>query len=130
MSKRLIENIYPLSPVQAGMLFHTLFAPHSGVYFQQRSCRLDGGLDVEAFAAYEALSRGAAPDWKECRPFADYIAWLQRQDLAQSEAFWRRSLEGFNAPTPLPAALPAPRPGEGFDARARHLGAAATAALN
>src|SRR5947209_9235664 len=51
MSKRLIENIYPLSPVQAGMLFHTLFAPHSGVYFQQRSCRLDGGLDVEAFEA-------------------------------------------------------------------------------
>jgi amino acid adenylation domain-containing protein len=48
-NKNLIENIYPLSPVQQGMLFHTLLAPGSGVYLQQRSCTLHGPLDVTQF---------------------------------------------------------------------------------
>ena len=45
----LIENIYPLSPVQQGMLFHTLLAPRAGVYLQQRSCTLHGALNVTQF---------------------------------------------------------------------------------
>src|SRR6266852_1764942 len=49
MSKNVIENIYPLSPVQQGMLFHTLLAPRSGVYLQQRSCTLHGALNVTQF---------------------------------------------------------------------------------
>src|SRR2546428_11816462 len=34
--------------------------------------------------------------------FADYIAWLQRQDLGRGERFWRNGLAGIAAPTPLP----------------------------
>ncbi len=42
---RNIEDIYPLSPVQAGMLFHSLLAPTSGVYYVQTTIRLGGALD-------------------------------------------------------------------------------------
>ncbi len=35
-----IESIYPLSPTQEGMLFHTLLAPGSGIYLDQMSFRL------------------------------------------------------------------------------------------
>ena len=30
-----IEGIYPLSPMQEGMLFHTVYAPGEGAYVQQ-----------------------------------------------------------------------------------------------
>jgi amino acid adenylation domain-containing protein len=44
-----IESIYPLSPMQQGMLFHTLQAPESGVYFVQSVFTLCGRLDIAAF---------------------------------------------------------------------------------
>ncbi|PNG16460.1 non-ribosomal peptide synthetase, partial [Streptomyces cahuitamycinicus] len=37
------------------------------------------------------------------RPFGAYVEWLERQDLAQAETYWRDTLAGFGAPTPLPA---------------------------
>ena len=43
-----IEAIYPLSPMQEGMLFHTLYAPHSGVYVEQMVFAI-ASLDVPAF---------------------------------------------------------------------------------
>ncbi|MEB3358886.1 MAG: condensation domain-containing protein, partial [Synechococcales bacterium] len=46
---RTVQDIYELSPMQQGMLFHTLYAPQSGVYFEQRSGLLTGSLDIEAF---------------------------------------------------------------------------------
>ncbi|HEX5886575.1 MAG TPA: amino acid adenylation domain-containing protein, partial [Pyrinomonadaceae bacterium] len=45
---RQIEAIYPLSPMQQGMLFHTIYAPQSGVYFHQVRCILEGELDVSS----------------------------------------------------------------------------------
>jgi len=50
MDTRNIENIYPLSPMQQGMLFHSLRAPNSGVYVEQNSATLRGELDIQAFA--------------------------------------------------------------------------------
>ncbi|HEY9830739.1 MAG TPA: amino acid adenylation domain-containing protein [Stenomitos sp.] len=47
--KTQIESIYPLSPMQEGMLFHTLYAPDSGVYFEQFVFTLSGNLQVWAF---------------------------------------------------------------------------------
>ncbi|MEJ2406195.1 MAG: amino acid adenylation domain-containing protein [Candidatus Thiodiazotropha sp.] len=44
-----IDAIYPLSPMQEGMLFHTLYAPDSGVYFEQTTCTLQGALNIDAF---------------------------------------------------------------------------------
>ena len=42
-----IEDIYPLSPMQQGMLFHTIYAPGSSLYFTQFCCTLKGQLDVQ-----------------------------------------------------------------------------------
>ncbi|MBN3006473.1 amino acid adenylation domain-containing protein [Chromobacterium alkanivorans] len=50
-----IQDILPLSPLQRGVLFHTLFAPGSPVYFEQLICRLDGAVDPAAMA--DALER-------------------------------------------------------------------------
>src|SRR5437868_124351 len=54
-----IEALYELSPMQQGMLFHTLYDPHSGVYFDQVNCSLHGDLNVTAFehAWQHALDR-------------------------------------------------------------------------
>jgi amino acid adenylation domain-containing protein/non-ribosomal peptide synthase protein (TIGR01720 family) len=43
-----IEDLYPLTPLQRGLLFHTLANPRSGVYFEQFSIELAGTLDVDA----------------------------------------------------------------------------------
>ena len=44
-----IEDIYELSPMQQGMLFHTLYAPESELYFEQLLCILSGELNFPAF---------------------------------------------------------------------------------
>ncbi len=44
-----IENIYPLSAMQEGLLFHTLLHPGSGVYLMQDRYLLEGTLDRAAF---------------------------------------------------------------------------------
>lgn len=49
MDKRNIEAIYPLSPMQQGMVFHTLYAGDSGVYIEQLTGTLEGRLNVQAF---------------------------------------------------------------------------------
>ena len=49
MGKGNVEDFYPLSPMQQGMLFHTIYEPNSGVYFEQLSCTIQGNLNVELF---------------------------------------------------------------------------------
>jgi amino acid adenylation domain-containing protein/non-ribosomal peptide synthase protein (TIGR01720 family) len=51
MDRSAIEAIYPLSPLQQGMLFHTLYAPSSGTYFEQFAFTLRGDLDEAAWTA-------------------------------------------------------------------------------
>ena len=207
-----VEDIYPLSPMQQGMLFHSLYAPKTGEYVAQWTTGLPGDLDVpyfqrawqevmrrhavlrtaifweglneplqvvsanvalpweeldwheltstehderleawleadqrcgfnmgraplmrlvlirtgeqayrfvwschhllldgwshalvidELFSCYEAFCRREEPPSKPSRPFRDYVLWLQSQELAGAEKFWRKTLEGFTAPTPL-----------------------------
>ncbi|MCC6858461.1 MAG: amino acid adenylation domain-containing protein, partial [Bryobacterales bacterium] len=209
-----LESVYPLSPMQQGMLFHTLYAPGSGVYVEQLHCILEGSLDAaafrqawqraldrhtvlrtafvwkrlenarqvvhrhlevplewedwsgleaaeqdhrleamlacerlrgfdlnkaplvrlklirlgenthrfvwshhhllldgwslpillkEVFACYEAAAAGRTPVLPPARPYREYIDWLRRQDRSRAQAFWRRYLKGFAAPTPLAA---------------------------
>jgi amino acid adenylation domain-containing protein/non-ribosomal peptide synthase protein (TIGR01720 family) len=44
-----VEDLYPLSPLQQGLLFHTLYAPQSGMYFTQLVSTIPGQLDPAAF---------------------------------------------------------------------------------
>ncbi len=55
----------------------------------------------DVFDICEALEKGSECSFGPSRPFRTYIAWLRQQDLTQAEAFWRRSLQGFTAPTPF-----------------------------
>ncbi|MDZ7342542.1 MAG: condensation domain-containing protein, partial [candidate division KSB1 bacterium] len=213
MQSENIQDMYPLSPMQQGMLFHSLYTPGTGVYIEQLSCHLRGQLNVaafeqswqtlvdrhpvlrtaflwedldeplqivhkqvtiglrrldwrhlspemqaqqlqelideekkegfdlseaplmrltliqeaddlhrfiwihhhilfdgwslpllldEVFAIYEALSRRQPFTREPSRPYRDYIAWLQEQDLDRAEKFWRAALTGFQSPNQIP----------------------------
>jgi amino acid adenylation domain-containing protein/non-ribosomal peptide synthase protein (TIGR01720 family) len=212
VGQRQVEDVYPLTPLQQGLLFHSLYAPNSGVYIEQLRCTLLGELNVplfqqalqeainrhpvlrtsflweglqeplqmvhprvalpieqddwrelsseaqeaqlkvfletnrkssfdfsrapllrlalirisdraylfiwshhhilldgwcvslllkEVFSRYEALRRGEREPSAPSHPYRDHITWLKRQDLAAAECYWRASLAGFTAPTPL-----------------------------
>lgn len=212
MNTENIEDIYELSPIQKGILFHSLYAPELGLYFFQMPFILRGQLNLEAFvlawqqlAARHTVLRTSfywedinkplqvvnrqvnvpleQQDWRELNPseqekqlksflerdrtlgfdltqaplmrltlirltddsyqfvwsrhfliidgwsvplllaeviqlyealcqsrdvsllpsipYRSYIDWLQQQDLARAEAFWRQTLKGLKVPTPL-----------------------------
>ncbi|WP_414582649.1 amino acid adenylation domain-containing protein [Scytonema sp. PCC 10023] len=212
MKQNNIEDIYELSPMQQGMLFHKLAAPNSVVYFEQVCFTLQTQLDVSAFQKawqrvldrhpilrtsfywedldkpyqvvynqvelpcvfqdwrklslqeqqkhlkaflkadgdrgfelsqaplirltliqvaddtyefvfsfhhilmetwsiswlwkefyefYQAFCQGKDLYLERPRPYREYIAWLQQQDLHKAEAYWRQKLKGFTVPTPI-----------------------------
>jgi len=46
----LIEDVYPLTPMQEGMLLHTLLEPGTGLYYMQDRYRINSELDPQRFA--------------------------------------------------------------------------------
>ena len=58
----------------------------------------------EVLTFYQANCQEKPPQLAPVQPYRDYIAWLQSQNFTVSEGFWRRQLQGFTEPTPLPAA--------------------------
>ncbi len=46
-----VQDIYPLTPTQQGILFHTLKDPESEVYFEQFRCTISGKLNEGIFTA-------------------------------------------------------------------------------
>ncbi|MED4786968.1 amino acid adenylation domain-containing protein [Bacillus atrophaeus] len=68
-----IENIYPLTPMQKGMLFHSLIDSASEAYFEQAAFDLKGVLDIEAFRMslahlaerYDILRTHFYTEWKD-----------------------------------------------------------------
>ncbi|SIR91538.1 non-ribosomal peptide synthetase [Pseudomonas putida] len=222
-----IDNLYPLSPMQQGMLFHSTYSAQAGVYVNQMCLTMDG-LDVERFrnswqavlerhevlrarfiwdglaAPLQVIERHAelpfevrqcpagqlqtlaqaqreqgfdlaqAPllrlvlvplgeqryeliytshhilmdGWSNAlllgevlqryhgqqpaghaSDYRDYIAWLQRQDRAASEAFWRGQLAELHEPTRLAGALRV-TPGQGQGEHLQVLDALRTQALS
>ena len=212
-----IEDVYPLTPMQEGLLLHTLLEPGTGLYYMQDRYRINSALDPERFAQawqaviarHEALRAsfcwnvgedmlqvihkpGSTPidylDWRAepeseheprlqallkaereagfdllnqapfhlrlirvaetrywfmmsnhhilidawCRSllmndffelymalgegrdaqlatpprYRDYIAWLQRQNLAEARQWWQQNLQGFERTTPIPSDRP------------------------
>ncbi len=101
------------------MRFALLRFGEDGYYFvwSHHHLLLDGWsvplLLDEVFTFYETLQNGAAdPAQKSAalanirrrprpRPYRDYILWLQEQDRAAAESYWRQTLADVSAPTPL-----------------------------
>ncbi|TDV56269.1 non-ribosomal peptide synthetase [Actinophytocola oryzae] len=101
-----VEAVYPLSPLQQGLLFHTLSRPGEPTYFEQIRCVVTGPLDLAAFeqawnwvvARHPVLRTAFA--WQKLRepvqvvgravsvPF-DWADWRDRTDHA---AAWERLL--------------------------------------
>ncbi|HGJ8974839.1 TPA: amino acid adenylation domain-containing protein, partial [Pseudomonas aeruginosa] len=53
-----IEDIYPLTPMQEGLLLHTLMEPNSGIYFMQDRYVIDSDIDMPRFeAAWREVAR-------------------------------------------------------------------------
>jgi len=80
-----LEDLYPLSPMQQGMLFHTLYEPQVGAYISQ--LRLDiQGLDPQRFAdAWQAA--------------------LERHDILRSSFHWQgldTAHQAISRQVPLP----------------------------
>ncbi|WP_194791292.1 amino acid adenylation domain-containing protein [Pseudomonas sp. UFMG81] len=61
--------------------------------------------------------------------YRHYIGWLQQQDPATSEAFWKTALAELEGPTHLARALPVKQPQSGYHALYSHLDAAQTGRL-
>src|SRR5207244_9355688 len=86
----------------------------------------------EVFQFYDAFCAGQELHLEICRPYGDFIAWLQQQDLSQAEAFWRQTLEGFTMPTSLhigSVGSIAANEAAGYDEQQKRLSAALTEAL-
>ena len=81
----------------------------------------------EALLAYARLSGLAVPEPPAGPPYADYAAWLGRQDREAALAHFREALAGYAAPARLPA--PAVPAGPGHRVVERELDRAAGARL-
>ncbi|MCA9985188.1 MAG: hypothetical protein KDE59_12865, partial [Anaerolineales bacterium] len=55
----------------------------------------------DVFAVYEAARSGEELELPPATPYKDYIDWFHNLDLKPAERYWRDTLAGFAAPTPL-----------------------------
>lgn len=49
MGKQKIQKVYPLTPMQEGMLYHAMLDPESSSYFTQLELVIDGEFDLGIF---------------------------------------------------------------------------------
>ncbi|MFC0527565.1 amino acid adenylation domain-containing protein [Phytohabitans kaempferiae] len=102
-------------PLQRLHLIH-LGPDRHGLAWSHHHLLLDGwSVPVfmnEVMERYRGLTVGGPPP-PAAPPYRDYIAWLQRQDVAAAERFWTETLAGFT-PAHLAPLRPAdPRDGTG-----------------
>ncbi len=91
-------------------------------------------LIKEVLVIYEAERRGTPVHLPAPPLYRDFVAWLQQQDLALAEAYWRRTLGGFTAQSSLTidrrAPLDSVATDDTFQRVLRRIPASATEALN
>ncbi|USW94477.1 non-ribosomal peptide synthetase [Pseudomonas proteolytica] len=58
------------------------------------------------FDIYMALGEGREAQLATPPRYRDYIAWLQRQNLAEARQWWQQNLQGFERTTPIPSDRP------------------------
>ncbi|WP_212625269.1 non-ribosomal peptide synthetase [Pseudomonas sp. PP3] len=94
-----IEDVYPLTPMQEGMLLHTLLEPGTGLYYMQDRYRINSELDPQRFAqAWQAvIARHEALRASFCwnigedmlqvihKPGSTPIEYLDWSDIAEAE---------------------------------------------
>ncbi|MEA5624694.1 condensation domain-containing protein, partial [Nostoc sp. UHCC 0251] len=95
-----IEDIYPLSPMQEGMLFESLYAPDEGVYFEQITCTFTGNLNVSVFSqawqqvvarhsifrtafVWESLSQPVQVVYRQVPVTVDTLDWQELSNIEQ-----------------------------------------------
>jgi amino acid adenylation domain-containing protein/non-ribosomal peptide synthase protein (TIGR01720 family) len=102
-------------PLMRGALLRTAEDRHRFVW-SFHHLLLDGWcfslLFQDVFAFYQATTAGRAAVLPPVRPYRDFIAWVARQDADAAERYFRRTLAGFTAATPLPLDRPALPPGD------------------
>ncbi|MCC6177440.1 MAG: amino acid adenylation domain-containing protein [Chloroflexi bacterium] len=59
-------------------------------------------LLAEVFGRYRALREGTPLELPAPPPYRSFVAWLQQQDPAAAERFWRDALQDFGEATTLP----------------------------
>ena len=101
-----IEDMYPLSATQQGLLFHSLLSPHAGIYVPQIVLTLSGQIDsvvlkgcwLRALVRHSVLRTGF--QWKQRdEPFQVVyrdveLPWIEQDWSAQSNAEHDRKLKG------------------------------------
>ncbi|GHA94628.1 non-ribosomal peptide synthetase [Streptomyces termitum] len=102
-----VEAAYPLSPLQQGLLFHTLSRPGEPTYFEQIRCTIEGDLDRTAFEdawnwavgrhpilrtafAWQRLKEPLQVVGRSVRVALDWEDWRGRSD---TEEAWQALLE-------------------------------------
>src|SRR5437660_5718902 len=97
-----LDRMRSFDLLQAPLLRLTLVQLAEDTFFLIWSCHhlvLDGwsGAQVikEVFELYEAFTQSReTADNRNIRQYGAYIEWLQQQDIATAEAFWRQRLKG------------------------------------
>ncbi len=56
-------------------------------------------LVKEFLELYEAYANGIEARLEPSRPYRDYVAWLRTQDVAETEAYWRKTLKRLRGAT-------------------------------
>lgn len=97
-AQRSVESVYPLSPMQEGMLFHSLFDNDDGVYFEQLSVELLGGVDRELLKKAWVNVVNRHPALRSAFVWQDIDRPLQivyrKIDMEINEIDWRHISEG------------------------------------
>ncbi|TWS93706.1 non-ribosomal peptide synthetase, partial [Reyranella sp. CPCC 100927] len=93
LSADVVEDVYAATPLQQGLLFHSLLRPGEGLYVNQLRLRLEGTLDVAALRAawQSAVDRHAILRtrfaWSEGGEARQIV--LRRAELPWTETDWR-----------------------------------------